>query len=85
MDELAGLNIPHEGSSIADHVTISIGVATAMPRQGEDCSDLVRKADRCLYAAKQKGRNRVEAVPDDDTNEVRQSGKRPQRAAGAGT
>jgi diguanylate cyclase (GGDEF)-like protein/PAS domain S-box-containing protein len=81
MNELAGLNIPHEGSSVADHVTMSIGVATGLPRKGEDCSDLVRKADRCLYAAKQRGRNRVEAVPDDYINEVKQSGKRPPRAA----
>ena len=30
-DELARLRIPHEGSAVADHVTLSIGLATIVP------------------------------------------------------
>lgn len=40
-------------------VTVSVGVATRGPLD-RDFSDLLRRADRALYAAKQGGRNRVE-------------------------
>ncbi|HUR80266.1 MAG TPA: diguanylate cyclase [Thermoanaerobaculia bacterium] len=41
-------------------VTVSIGVATTLPpRDGSGCDDLVRDADRALYEAKRRGRNRV--------------------------
>jgi diguanylate cyclase (GGDEF)-like protein len=40
-------------------ITASIGLA-AMPDDGLDGETLVRAADRCLYVAKSKGRNRVE-------------------------
>jgi diguanylate cyclase (GGDEF)-like protein len=53
------LELPHPESAIAEHVTISVGVATAHPSQGSDPSQLVRKADAALYQAKQAGRNRV--------------------------
>jgi two-component system chemotaxis family response regulator WspR len=81
--EIAGLKIPHEGSTVAEHVTVSIGVATEVPERGQEYSDLIRKADRSLYAAKQKGRNRVEAVPNDYNNEVKRNGERSRRAARA--
>ncbi len=38
-------------------ITISAGVATF--RSGDDAESLVDRADRCLYAAKRAGRNRV--------------------------
>lgn len=40
------------------HITVSIGVAT-MPIDTKDEDDLVQKADKAMYAAKGKGRNRV--------------------------
>lgn len=40
-------------------ITVSIGVAQFIP--GERESDLVQRADNCLYAAKRAGRNRVVA------------------------
>jgi len=85
LDEVAGLNIPHEDSSVADHVTMTIGAATTLPTKGEDYSDLISQADRSLYAAKQKGRNKVESVPDDYSNEVKRNGKRSRRAASTRT
>jgi diguanylate cyclase len=42
------------------HVTLSIGVAAYLP--GETVDALVYRADACLYAAKQHGRDRVEAA-----------------------
>lgn len=71
MDEIAGLNIVHEGSIIAEHLTVSIGVATAVPEKGQEYSDLIRAADRCLYAAKDKGRNRMAVVSGGYDSEVR--------------
>lgn len=42
-------------------VTISLGVAT-FPEDAHDASSLVAAADRALYQAKSRGRNRVEAA-----------------------
>ncbi|MCC6921150.1 MAG: diguanylate cyclase [Alphaproteobacteria bacterium] len=38
-------------------ITISLGVASLQP--GEHPQDMLRRADKCLYAAKHAGRNRV--------------------------
>ena len=40
-------------------VTASVGVAT-LPAHAVDADDLVSKADRALYVAKQRGKDRVE-------------------------
>lgn len=53
------LNIPHKGSSVSDRVTLSVGVASVMPTDQIESSDLIRAADRALYMAKENGRNRV--------------------------
>jgi diguanylate cyclase (GGDEF)-like protein len=57
--EVSRLSIPHAYSSVADHVTLSIGVATMVPVVGQLPFDLIRRADELLYAAKQNGRNQV--------------------------
>lgn len=52
------LQIPHSSSPLG-FVTISLGVATVMPRVDRYVLDLMKTTDQALYAAKAQGRNRV--------------------------
>lgn len=54
------LGIPHEGSLVSPHVTISLGVASQAPELDSHPRDLLLKADQALYLAKSRGRDRVE-------------------------
>lgn len=57
---IAGLNIPHEFSAVADHVTISLGAATITGHSELNSPDeLIAAADKNLYRAKSKGRNQI--------------------------
>ena len=56
---IESLRIENRGSAVAPHLTVSLGVATVVPRAAMRPEDLVDLADRALYAAKEKGRNRV--------------------------
>ncbi|MBV8516701.1 MAG: GGDEF domain-containing protein [Acidobacteria bacterium] len=53
------LNLEHPDAPCG-HVTISIGLATAVPpRDGANMGDFIRCADSALYDAKRTGRNKV--------------------------
>nr|WP_320191362.1 diguanylate cyclase [uncultured Desulfobacter sp.] len=54
---VAALKIPHEGSSVAPHVTLSLGIAAVIPNQNASADNLVELADQALYEAKEGGRN----------------------------
>jgi len=58
---VASLGIAHGKAEHADHVTISIGLATFGAGTHCDIAQLVGAADRALYTAKRAGRNCVVA------------------------
>lgn len=58
-DGVETLQIPHGRSTVAGYVTISLGVATAIPHPDTPPTLLIEAADRLLYEAKHAGRNRV--------------------------
>jgi two-component system chemotaxis family response regulator WspR len=55
VEELA---LPHAGSDVARHVTLSLGIATLDPGDSVSPKVFVERADAALYAAKRGGRNR---------------------------
>ena len=58
-EEVRKLAVLHAASPTAATVTISMGLATAMPPlDRQDANALIRNADAHLYQAKQTGRNR---------------------------
>ncbi len=58
---VVGLRAQHDDNE-GGIVTVSIGVATMVPRAGEDAAALVEAADAAVYRAKETGRNRVVAA-----------------------
>ena len=56
------LQIPHQKSGDSQWVTFSMGVGTLNPSADMAPSGFVDAVDKLLYAAKQKGRNRIEAA-----------------------
>lgn len=59
------LRITHDESSFG-FVSLSLGVASVVPTVGLSPGMLIAKADKALYKAKEKGRNRVEYYDETD-------------------
>lgn len=63
---IAELNLSHDYSAVASHITISCGVASVFPNKGEDMAavtkKLIKTADKALYLSKEKGRNTVSTL-----------------------
>jgi diguanylate cyclase (GGDEF)-like protein len=58
MHELEMLDLPHAASPTERRLTVSIGIASMVPGEHSQPSDLVQVADTLLYQAKAGGRNR---------------------------
>jgi len=56
------LNIENHGSTVANVVTVSIGVCCDNPHLYDGSGRFVGEADEALYAAKRLGKNRVEVA-----------------------
>ncbi|WP_417548799.1 diguanylate cyclase [Methylophaga sp.] len=54
--------IPHEQSKVSQLLTISLGVSTMIPSQDVEHTELISRADKQLYQAKQKGRNCIQSA-----------------------
>jgi diguanylate cyclase (GGDEF)-like protein len=54
--------IPHEHSTVSDHITISIGVATTTRASELTLEKLSEAADKMLYQAKESGRSMTRAI-----------------------
>ncbi|MES2530176.1 MAG: diguanylate cyclase [Pseudomonadota bacterium] len=57
--QVISLGIPHTGSTISSHVTVSIGIASARCLPGMGADLWITHADRQLYLSKSGGRNRI--------------------------
>ncbi|MCC6346436.1 MAG: response regulator [Nitrospirales bacterium] len=86
-ENVAALRIPHEQSSVSGWVSISLGAATVVPDRTLAPEDLLERADRAVYAAKQNGRNRIEVYGEADhgpaiLQEDRERGEHPSAPSG---
>nr|WP_103270581.1 GGDEF domain-containing protein [Acinetobacter baumannii] len=60
MNAIKKIAIVHPCSSVSPYVTISVGVATTIPRLNDSISAFVSRADHALYQAKTNGRNQYQ-------------------------
>jgi len=57
LNAIRNRGIPHEASSVADCITISIGVTTGIVLHTYSGDNYIKRADKALYMSKQNGRN----------------------------
>lgn len=60
---VAAVATPIAGDGVAHAITVSVGIAM-YPPDGTNVEELVRTADRAMYEAKRRGKNRVLAATD---------------------
>lgn len=53
------LHIPHENSRVADRITLSIGLISAVPTERDTMQAYIDRVDEALYQSKKSGRNRI--------------------------
>jgi diguanylate cyclase (GGDEF)-like protein len=59
VQEIESMEILHPMSECSKYVTVSIGMASAIPADHNSQTQLLNEADKALYMAKKSGRNRV--------------------------
>jgi diguanylate cyclase (GGDEF)-like protein len=58
--QIVALNLPHQASPTAKHVTVSAGLVHIYPQKSDrSIQGFIQLADQAMYEAKQRGRNRV--------------------------
>lgn len=68
------LELPHEKSGVAPHITVSVGAATLTPTIQTAPEVLIGRADQALYRAKRTGRNQSsswESLPETPSGGVK--------------
>lgn len=55
--------ILHPRSKTAPHITVSLGVSSIVPQEGDSAKAFLNDVDKLLYKAKELGRNRVQSLP----------------------
>ena len=58
-ERILALNLPHDASPVAGHVTLSFGVSSSELASVSSPADLIRTSDIALYEAKRCGRNQI--------------------------
>ena len=66
-------SLPHSTSSVSNMVTLSLGVASMVPHEHSTTAMLIEAADRALYLAKERGRDRSEIYQSDFSEKAKQS------------
>lgn len=63
--EIEHLDIPHPLEESAPRVTVTIGIASAIPADGMQAEELLKQAETAVRTAKDNGRNRVLVYADE--------------------
>ncbi|MBM9500490.1 diguanylate cyclase [Leptospira sp. 201903071] len=66
LEKIEKLGIPHSASKSSPIVTVSIGMATLSPSPENSIPELIERADKALYLAKEEGRNCLRFYPQGD-------------------
>ena len=74
---VSDLRIQHAASTVADHITVSVGVASLLPDRQSTADQVVTAADQALYNAKQQGRNRVCLAFELEASQATRPGQNP--------
>jgi diguanylate cyclase (GGDEF)-like protein len=61
LNKIRELRIPHADSTVADFITVSIGVAVGIPSV-DDNTCFIESADNMLYKSKENGRDRYTLI-----------------------
>ena len=59
--QVEAMMLPHPGKTPPGTVTVSGGIATHVGAADMSAAEVIERADRALYTAKESGRNRVKA------------------------